>query len=68
MNKVVITAWMGMTVRNILFSPVIENLKKNFNVNIFHMSETIFLFTSAGYADDLRVGCTSPPESRQGAT
>ena len=35
MNKIAITAWMGMTVRNILFSPVIENLKKNFNVNIF---------------------------------
>jgi len=35
MNKVAITAWMGMTVRNILFSPVIKNLINNFKVDIY---------------------------------
>jgi hypothetical protein len=34
MNKIAITAWMGMTVRNVLFSPVIKNLINNFKVDI----------------------------------
>lgn len=43
MNKIELTVWMGMTVRNILLSPVIKNLLNNFEIDIHTTFRNEFL-------------------------